>query len=148
LPGARGVAVDISPEALAVATQNAAALGVADRLNLHQGDLFARLKGQTFDAILSNPPYIAAKDMAGLAPEVKSEPSLALDGGADGLDFYRRITAEAAGYLNQDGFVAVEVGAGQAPAVAALAAEANDLKAAATIKDYAGIERVVVLKRR
>ncbi len=147
LTQARGVAVDVSPEALAVAAQNATALGVADRLTLRQGDLFAGLPG-TFAAIVSNPPYISADDMATLAPEVRCEPDLALAGGADGLDFYRRIVAGAAGFLHSDGFVALEVGAGQAPAVAALATAASGLEPTATVKDYAGIQRVVVLKRR
>ncbi|MDR3589094.1 MAG: peptide chain release factor N(5)-glutamine methyltransferase [Negativicutes bacterium] len=148
LAGACGVAVDISPEALAVAAKNAAVLGVADRLTMEQGDLFAPVAGRTFDAIVSNPPYISAGDLAGLAPEVRREPALALDGGADGLAFYRRIVAGAGARLSQEGFVALEVGAGQAPAVAALAGEASGLGPAAIIKDYAGIERVVVLKRR
>ncbi|MDR3559934.1 MAG: peptide chain release factor N(5)-glutamine methyltransferase [Negativicutes bacterium] len=148
LASARGVAVDLSAEALAVAGHNAATLGVADRLVFHQGDLWAPVKGQAFDAIMSNPPYITTAELAGLAPEVRQEPGLALAGGADGLDFYRRIVAEGAHYLNPDGFIALEVGAGQAPAVGALAGEASGLKAVEVVRDYAGIERVVVLVRR
>lgn len=148
LPHACGVTVDISAEALAVATQNAASLGVDNRLVLKQGDLFGPVIGMAFDAIVSNPPYITAREMTELPPEVKCEPELALSGGTDGLDFYRKIVANAAHYLTPTGFVALEVGAGQAPAVAQLADTASGLKAGSIIKDYAGIERVVVLERR
>ncbi len=148
LPAARAVAIDISADALAVAAGNAAKLGVADRLELARGDLLAPVAGRAFDAIVSNPPYIAAKDMAGLAPELVYEPRAALAGGADGLDFYRRLAAGGAAHLKPGGFLAVEVGAGQAGAVAALATAATGLAALAIVKDYAGVERVVVLERR
>jgi release factor glutamine methyltransferase len=148
LPSARGVAVEISAQALAVAAKNAAGLGVAERLALRQGDLFAGAAGEFFDAIVSNPPYIPDQEVAKLAPEVRCEPSSALAGGADGLDFYRRIVANAARFLKPGGFVALEVGAGQAAAVAALADQQSGLKPAAVVNDYSGIERVVVLERR
>lgn len=81
--------VDISPEARAVAEENAASLGLADRVTFHTGDLLQPLRGMTFAAILSNPPYIPEADIAGLAPEVRlKEPHTALSGGRDGLDFY------------------------------------------------------------
>jgi release factor glutamine methyltransferase len=147
LPAAQGMAVDISAEALAMARQNAAAHQVLDRLDVRQGDLFAPAEGM-FDAIVSNPPYIDAEDMTNLAPEVAYEPRLALAGGADGLDYYRRIVADAGRYLSAAGFVALEVGLGQACLVADFASEATGLKTADIIKDYAGIERVVVLERR
>jgi release factor glutamine methyltransferase len=148
LPAARGVATDISAEALVVAAGNAAKLGVAGRLELCRGDLAAPAAGRIFDAVVSNPPYIAAKDMAALEPELGYEPRAALAGGADGLDFYRRLTGGAAALLKPDGFMAVEVGAGQAGPVAALATAATGLAATATIKDYGGVERVVVFERR
>ncbi|HWR06844.1 peptide chain release factor N(5)-glutamine methyltransferase [Sporomusa sp.] len=144
LTTARGVAVDISAGALAIAKENAVRHSVDQRLELQLGDLFAPLSGSKFDAILSNPPYIPDRDIAGLSAEVRQEPRLALAGGADGLDFYRRIVATGAAYLNTGGFIAVEVGINQAGPVAALANTASRLKAEAIIKDYGGIERVVV----
>ncbi|SMC38202.1 peptide chain release factor N(5)-glutamine methyltransferase [Sporomusa malonica] len=143
-----GVAVDISPDALAVAKENAVRQGVDERLNLCQGDMLGPLAGKTFDAILSNPPYIPDSDIAGLSAEVRQEPRLALAGGADGLNFYRRIVAQGAEYLNSGGFIAVEVGIDQAGPVARLADQASRLKVEAIVKDYAGIERVVVFGLR
>ncbi|SDF00610.1 peptide chain release factor N(5)-glutamine methyltransferase [Sporolituus thermophilus] len=146
LKAATGVGVDISPGALKVAAANAQKHGVAARLALKQGDLFAPVAGRTFHAIVSNPPYIPDGDLAGLEPEVRHEPRTALAGGADGLDFYRRIVAGAPGHLNEGGFLAVEVGRGQAAAVAGLAAMSG-LGVEAVIRDYAGIERVVIMRR-
>ena len=148
LTAARGVAIDISAEALEVAADNAAQMGVADRLEFCRGDLLTPAAGRVFDAIVSNPPYISAKDMSALEPELGYEPRGALAGGADGLDFYRRLACGVATLLRPGGFLAVEVGAGQARQVAALATEATGLAAAEMIKDYAGVERVVVLERR
>ncbi|WP_337475707.1 peptide chain release factor N(5)-glutamine methyltransferase, partial [Mitsuokella jalaludinii] len=107
--------VDISPEARAVAEENAASLGLADRVTFHTGDLLQPLVGMTFAAILSNPPYIPEADIAGLAPEVRlKEPHTALSGGRDGLDFYRRLAKEAPAMLVPGGFMAFEVGIHQA----------------------------------
>jgi release factor glutamine methyltransferase len=122
-PQARGLGVDRSPAALAVAARNAAALGVADRARLALGDW---LDGVTerFDLILSNPPYLDAADMAALPPELRAEPALALDGGADGgadgLDAYRRIASGLSAALAPGGSAMLEVGAGQERAVAAI----------------------------
>lgn len=140
--------VDISPEARAVAEENAASLGLADRVTFHTGDLLQPLRGMTFAAILSNPPYIPEADIAGLAPEVRlKEPHTALSGGRDGLDFYRRLAKEAPAMLVPGGFMAFEVGIHQAEPVAALA-KANPLIARTEIlPDYAGIDRVVVAWR-
>ena len=137
--------VDISPEARAVAEENAASLGLADRVTFHTGDLLQPLRGMTFAAILSNPPYTPEADIAGLAPEVRlKEPHTALSGGRDGLDFYRRLAKEAPAMLVPGGFMAFEVGIHQAEPVAALA-KANPLIARTEIlPDYAGIDRVVV----
>lgn len=148
LPAAGGVGVDVSAEALAVARANAARLGAGERLELKQGDLFAPAAGQVFDAIVSNPPYIADGDLAGLEAELRYEPRAALAGGADGLNFYRRLVGGGAALLKTGGFLALEVGAGQAPAVAAMATAASGLAVAEVVKDYAGIDRVVVLERR
>ena len=143
LPKAQADTVDISPAARAVAEENAAALEVADRVTFHTGDLLAPLAGQCYDAILSNPPYIPDGDIAALAPEVRlKEPRTALAGGKDGLDFYRRLTADAPAHLKDGGFLAVEVGIHQAAPVAALAVPA--FSRTEILKDYAGIERVVI----
>ena len=145
LAGTVADTVDISPEARAVAEGNAASLGLADRVTFHTGDLLQPLRGMTFAAILSNPPYIPEADIAGLAPEVRlKEPHTALSGGRDGLDFYRRLAKEAPAMLVPGGFMAFEVGIHQAEPVAALA-KANPLIARTEIlPDYAGIDRVVV----
>lgn len=140
--------VDISPAARAVAEENAASLGLADRVTFHTGDLLQPLRGMTFAAILSNPPYIPEADIATLAPEVRlKEPHTALSGGRDGLDFYRRLAKDAPAMLVPGGFMAFEVGIHQAEPVAALA-KANPLIARTEIlPDYAGIDRVVVAWR-
>ena len=148
LAGTVADTVDISPEARAVAEENAASLGLQDRVTFHTGDLLQPLVGMTFAAILSNPPYIPETDIATLAPEVRlKEPHTALSGGRDGLDFYRRLAKEAPAMLVPGGFMAFEVGIHQAEPVAALA-KANPLIARTEIlPDYAGIDRVVVAWR-
>ena len=148
LAGTVADTVDISPAARAVAEENAASLGLADRVTFHTGDLLQPLVGMTFAAILSNPPYIPEADIATLAPEVRlKEPHTALSGGQDGLDFYRRLAKEAPAMLVPGGFMAFEVGIHQAEPVAALA-KANPLIARTEIlPDYAGIDRVVVAWR-
>ena len=143
--GIRADAVDISPAAAAVARENAERLGLTERIDIHVGDLLAPLAGGRYDMILSNPPYIPTADIAGLMPEVRSyEPHLALDGGADGLNIYRRLMADAPALLKEGGAVAVEVGIDEAAAVAALAIEHPRIVRTETLKDLAGIERVVV----
>jgi len=115
-----GVATDLSASALAVARDNAEALGVSGRLNLVQGNWLAPVEGR-FELIVANPPYIPAGDIAQLAPDVRDfDPRGALDGGADGLDAYRRIAAEAGDHLAPGGRVMVETGAGQAEAIMAV----------------------------
>lgn len=148
LAGTVADTVDISPAARAVAEENAASLGLQDRVTFHTGDLLQPLVGMTFAAILSNPPYIPEADIATLAPEVRlKEPHTALFGGQDGLDFYRRLAKEAPAMLVPGGFMAFEVGIHQAEPVAALA-KANPLIARTEIlPDYAGIDRVVVAWR-
>lgn len=147
LPEAAGTAVDISAAALAVAGENAEAIGVSSRLTLVESDLFDGMPaGQTFDIIVSNPPYIPAADIAGLAADVQREPRGALDGGSDGLDFYRRIAAGCGTWLKPDGLLAFEVGIGQAQQVAELCWQAG-LTVTALRKDYAEIERMVFATR-
>lgn len=141
LPGAAVVSVDISATALELATQNAALNAV--QVDFRRGSLFEPVKGERFDLIVSNPPYIPTADLAGLEPEVRDyEPGIALDGGPDGLDFYRLITAAAPDYLTPEGWLLVEIGIGQGEQVKEMFASAG-ISAIFTANDPGGIERVV-----
>ncbi len=143
--GARADAVDISPAAAEVARENAERLNLTERIEIHEGDLTAPLAGRSYDVILSNPPYIPSADIAGLMPEVcRYEPHLALDGGHDGLDIYRRLAADAPPMLKDGGVLAVEVGIGEAHDVAALMEAHPRIVRTEIRRDLGGIERVVV----
>ena len=143
LPQAKGVGVDISVGALTVANENAVAIGVVERAGFLRSDVYSALPlDKKFDIIVSNPPYIPAADIAGLAKDVQNEPIGALDGGEDGLDFYRRITKEAPLHMVEDGLLAFEIGIYQGEAVAEMC-KAAGFGAVAIRKDYAGIERMV-----
>lgn len=137
-------AVDISPEALQVAEANAKRLGVDHQVDFLQSDLFSKVTG-TYSVICSNPPYIKREEMQQLSPEVGVEPALALDGGPDGLGFYRRILDQAASFLEQPGFVVLEIGWDQGADVRAIG-ENSGFTWLDTTKDYGGQERVVVFK--
>ncbi len=142
LPDAAVFGVERSPEALAVAQRNAEKHGVA--VTLREGSLFEPFPGERFDLIVSNPPYIPTGDLAGLQPEVRDfEPTGALDGGPDGLDFYRLIIPAAPGYLNPGGWLLFEVGIGQAEQILGLFEETGRFGEFFTAKDPGGIERVV-----
>ncbi len=117
LPAARIVATDVSPAAVAIAKRNAERNGFADRVEVREGNLWEPVAGETFDLIVSNPPYIASAVISTLAAEVKREPVLALDGGADGLVFYDRICAAARIHLEPGGVLVVEHGYDQAETV-------------------------------
>ena len=148
-PSAHGVGTDISEAALAVARRNAAALGVGERARFHAGDWFAALPAATppFDLILSNPPYIPSAEIDHLMPEVAGyEPRLALDGGADGCDAYRRILRDAARHLRPGGWLVFEIGADQEDAVTAAIASAGFVDTA-TVRDLASRPRVVAARR-
>jgi release factor glutamine methyltransferase len=146
IPGLSAVTVDISPSAIAIAKENSRLLEVEDRVIFYEGDVYAPITDRKLDVIVSNPPYIPDADIAGLAPEVRdNEPHMALAGGRDGLDFYRRLVQEGASKLKNGGFLAFEVGIHQAKAVAALADDEALLGRTEIIKDYAGIERVVII---
>lgn len=147
---ARATATDLSPDALDVAKRNAAKHGVAGRITFLQGDLFAPLPPDSrFDLIASNPPYIAQGEFPALAPGVRDhEPRLALDGGPDGLAFYRRIAKAAPAFLTPGGSLLLEIGYTQDEAVRALLAERPELEVGPTLKDMGGHPRVVTAKRR
>lgn len=150
-PLARGVAVDISAEALAVAQENADNLGIENRLDFVQADwfdaYFTQRLAQKFDMIVSNPPYIPSQDIETLMTEVKNyDPKLALDGGADGFDSYKRIAKLVQNLLKTEGCILIESGAGQARQIAEIF-EAQGLHLVNIYPDLAGIERCVVLKK-
>jgi release factor glutamine methyltransferase len=141
-------AMDISPEALQIARQNADRLGLAPRVKFRIADCFEPLDEMgppgRFDLIVSNPPYVRENEVAGLAPEISQyEPRIALAGGYDGLDFYRRIAAGLTNHLEKGGSVIVEIGADQSDAVTAMARHegANETRIA---HDLAGLPRVVI----
>lgn len=144
LPQVSVTASDISPDALALAKEN------ADRLHLNvrfvESDLFENFAGETFDLIVSNPPYIPTKDLETLEKELSFEPENALDGGADGLDFYRDIIVEAPEHLNKGGCIAFEIGFDQADAVNILLSK-KGFDRVRVLKDYAGLDRMVLAER-
>ena len=142
LKNATAVTADISKDAIECATFNAEKFGVDDRITFHVGNLFEPLRGQKFHAVISNPPYIPTSDLSTLQDEVQLEPKLALDGGIDGLDFYRRIADDAPNFLYSGGFLAVEIGINQADDVKNLFAK--NFVDVEIIRDLAGIERVVI----
>ncbi len=139
---ARASAVDISNEALAVAKFNASKFHVEDRIKFFCGDLLKPLEGQKFNVIVSNPPYIPTLELKKLQIEVKLEPQLALDGGEDGLSFYRRIISDAPRFLVDGGLLAVEIGINQASAVRKLFEQENFVDVT-ILKDLSGIERII-----
>lgn len=166
-PNARGILLDISDGALEVAQRNVEKYGLQDRVKLVHGDIFNFLgtwdlglgtrsenlvrgaspegRVSVFDLIVSNPPYLNQKDFENLQPEIEFEPRQALDGGLDGLDFYRKIIAGAKTCLTEEGFLALEVGQGQAETVSKwLQNEGYDK--IHVFRDYLGIERVVTAK--
>ncbi len=141
LPEAEVSTVDVSGEAIEVARGNAERNGVS--VQFFHGSLFEPFAGKRFDMVVSNPPYITSTDLATLQQEVRDfEPVGALDGGGDGLDFYRRITAEAPAHLNPGGWLLFEVGAGQAGDVLELLNSCGFTNDRFTQTDPAGIERV------
>ena len=150
-PLARGVAVDISADALAIAQKNAANLGLVNRLDFVQADwfdaYFTQRLTQKFDMIVSNPPYIPSQDIETLMTEVKNyDPMLALDGGADGFDSYKRIAELVPNLLKTEGCILIESGAGQARQISEIF-EAQGLHLLNIYPDLADIERCVVLKK-
>ena len=138
-PGARGLGTDISAAALACAKANAGALGLGDRVGFLQADWLDTLRG-SFDLIVTNPPYIPTNEIDALAPEVAGyDPRHALDGGADGLEAYRKIIASLARVLAPGGWAILEVGDGQAPALRELLADANFEFAADGFREFADL---------
>lgn len=148
ISGAKGLGLDISNDALAVARQNAENLGVSARAEFTESDVFSGVPtDMVFDLVVSNPPYIESDAIDGLMPDVRLyEPIGALDGGMDGFDFYRTLAHEAPKHLKPGGVIAVEVGHTQAQQVARLFDE-QGLCEVNLFHDLAGIERVVSAKK-
>lgn len=136
---------DISRDALAVAKQNAKAAGVDKKTDFAMGDMFEALgKRARFDMIISNPPYIETGIIPTLQREVREyEPMLALDGGEDGLDFYRTIIQNAPAYLDKKGILMLEIGYNQAEQISALLEETQSFAKIEIVRDYGGNNRVV-----
>jgi release factor glutamine methyltransferase len=147
-PSATVHALDVSEAALRVARENAARHETAERIRFHAGDGFAALPGElAFDLIVSNPPYIPSAEISTLQPEVRDfDPIVALDGGADGLEFYRRLAMESPAFLKPGGRLMLELGDGQAAAAAALLSPPV-WTVEAVEKDYSGRERILIARR-
>jgi len=147
-------ATDISKNSLQIALKNAKKHDCKDKIIFLQGDLFepfiGRIKKNSLDGIISNPPYIDSYDFKSLPPEIKNnEPKIALSGGIDGLDYYRKIMRKSLQYLKKNGFLALEVGLNQSQAVEELILKENNFDEDIEItKDYLGIERVVIAYRK
>jgi release factor glutamine methyltransferase len=146
------VATDVSKEALTLAKENAESSGVLHQVKFLNGNLFEPFgllrNGEPFDLILSNPPYIATSEFKGLAREVRDyEPTIALNGGEDGLAFYRAIVSQASLYLKREGWLLLEVGQGQGEKVSVMFDRQKDFFAPQRIQDLSGIERVVKAQR-
>ena len=146
-PNAKITALDISAEALALAKQNAGQNQVAERIEFLDGDGFAALSaGMQFDLLISNPPYIASAEIETLDPEVKDfDPRGALDGGADGLDFYRRLAAQAKPFLKPDGKIMLEFGDGQSDDIKKIF-ETEKWIVEAVQDDYSQRARILIAK--
>ena len=147
-PDTTAVMVDKFEKTLALARKNAEANGVTNRVKPMLFDVLCEsdaLEGESFDAILSNPPYIRPEVIETLAPEVKREPYAALYGGDDGIIFYRAIVADYSKFLKKDGFFAFEIGYDQAADVQAIAAQYGFI--CEIIKDYGGNDRVAILRK-
>ena len=139
------VAIDISEATLSLAIENAERAGVAGRLTAKIADVFSTVEDGEFYAVLSNPPYVTEKAYAALEPEIYREPKIAFVGGVDGMDFYKRIIPAYKDKINENGFIAFEIGYDQGEAISSLAAE-HSMTCEIT-KDLSGLDRVAILKR-
>jgi release factor glutamine methyltransferase len=149
---ARILAVDRSPDALAVAKANAERQAVGDRIEFIEGDLLSPLLDRgvlgRVDVIVSNPPYVTESDWAGLQPEVRGfEPRSALVSGPMGTEFHERLLRESKAYLTPGGSLVMEIGQGQRPAVQQMAEQLGGYTPIEVAKDGAGIERIVIFRR-
>ena len=154
LKDCRILAVDISKEAINVARNNALLNNVTDKINFINQNFFnlrpatCDLRPSSFDLIVSNPPYIPTAEIETLQPEVKYEPHMALDGGKDGLDFYRRIINKVPRYLRKDGFLIMEMGFNQKDAIKNIFQKSGYFEIIEFVKDYNNMDRVIIAKKR
>ncbi len=148
-PLCRILASDISAEALEIARRNAVLNGVDDRVNFVSADLLDGIgRGEIFDLVIANPPYIPNEEFETLPLQVKNEPRVALDGGRGGLEFYERIIPESVERLKSGGFLVLEMGDGQSKAVLAMLEETKAYCETDVVKDYNGIDRVIFARKR
>lgn len=152
-PDAKVIATDICDKALNVAAENIAKHNLGERIQLLQGDLFKpiidQLDVKEFDVIICNPPYISRPELENLEPKVKNhEPRLALDGGADGLDIYRRLAADVGGHLKKDGLLLLEIGYLQGNAVRQLLEDTKIFGEIKVEKDLTGNDRIINAVKR
>jgi len=149
-PSASVLATDLSAKALIVAQENASRLGVGERVQFLRGDLFVPVEKEfAFDLIITNPPYIAEEDFPSLPPEVRGfEPRLALDGGKDGLNFFRRVLPRVGEFLNPGGWFLAEIGAGQEGKIRQIAEGNPEFVSRGFVRDLAGIERVFKARKK
>lgn len=144
LPGSDVTGVDISEDALSIAKENAKLNGV--RVKFLHTELFKGLS-KKYDLIISNPPYIPSDQIRSLQPELKYEPFIALDGGNDGLEFYRKIIKEAPDYLEDNGILIMEMGFGQRKCIEDILKDTKHFNIIEIIKDYNNIDRIIVAKK-
>lgn len=150
LPIARVVATDLSAKALSVAEENALQNGVREQIHFLQGDLFQPLqKGERFDLVITNPPYIPREQFPSLMPEVRDfEPRIALDGGMNGLNFFQRALPMVGKFLDPGGWFLAEMGAGQDQEILKIVEKIPDLDSFDFVKDLAGIKRVFKARKK
>lgn len=149
ISGVKITAFDISQQALEIAAYNSHMNNVEQKIELTQSDLFESCReGVKYDIIVSNPPYVASEEIDLLQREIAHEPRMALDGGPDGLDFYRRIIAQAKKYIKDAGYLILEIGYGQAAAIKDIFDSAGKFEIIETVRDYSDIERVLVAQSR
>ena len=145
-PNVKIVATDISIKALDIAKQNAKLNGVANNIEFIQSNLFDKIKDAKFDIIVSNPPYIQTEEIVSLPKDVQEEPKIALDGGKDGLDFYRKISKEGYKYLNRQGYLALEIGYNQKENVKKIINEQKRYVETYSKKDLCQNDRIIITR--
>lgn len=146
LSWSRIVGLDISDGVLRIAKRNAARYNIEDKIEFLKSDVFQRIKRRYrdfFDLVISNPPYVSLKDFSSLGWEAKNDPYLALYGGKDGMDFYRKIVKDAHTYLKEGGILLMEIGYNQSSAVKDMIGASSFFRNIELYKDYSGIDRIV-----
>ena len=146
VPNAKIIATDISKKALEIAKYNAKLNGVLNSIDFIESNLFNKIKNIKFDVIVSNPPYIATNEIQKLPKDVRQEPVIALDGGKDGLDFYRKIYDKGNEFLNRQGYICVEIGYNQREAVKRIIEKKQRYVETYCIKDLCENDRVIVTR--